>query len=388
GYGGVGRGGYGGYGGGGYGGGYGGMGGGGYIQVPLAAGPPPIPGGITTPATTGGAAPAGGPSNLTGQYLGAAGAAQTTNSATGIGGSAVRIVPDFVNNVIIVQSTQQEWEIIHKTLEQLDQPPRQVLIDAKIYEVTLSDALKAGVSAFLQQRDTAGASGLPNKQLLASLGAGVSNLSIGQLIGRTRELTEFLQLQSTYGRTKVVSAPSVIATDNLPATINVGTEVPVLTSQGLAGGAQAGGTSLFTNTVASRNTGVILNITARVNATGIVTMVINQEVSAALPASGAIASPDIQKRTVATQVTVDDGDTISIGGIMQENNIYQADRVPLLGRIPGLGALFGSTSISKSKTELIILLTPHVIYDENQLKDTSEELRSRLKGLQKLMRND
>ena len=116
--------------------------------------------------------------------------------------------------------------------------------------------------------------------------------------------------------------------------------------------------------------------------------IINQEVSAALPPSGSISSPSIQKRSVQTQVTVEDGSTVAIGGIMQDTNLYGASRVPFLGKIPFLGAAFGSTSLSHAKTELIILLTPHVIYDENDLKDTSEELKGRLRGLQKLMRND
>jgi len=195
-----------------------------------------------------------------------------------------------------------------------------------------------------------------------------------------------LDAQTTHGRSRVISALSVIATDNLQATINVGAEIPVLTSQGLVGGAQSAGTSLFTNTVSSRNTGVILSLTARVNASGIVTMVINQEVSSALPlSSGGIQSPSIQKRSVQTQVTVEDGNTVAIGGVMLETNLYTADRLPLLGRIPYLGAAFGSTSISKSKTELIVLLTPHVIYDENEVVSMSEELKGRLKELRKIM---
>ena len=359
------------------------MTGGGYIQVPLGA---PAP----APAPSGTAAP-GGATDRTGTYLGApAGATAAGGAATGIGGSAVRIVPDFVNNVIIVQSTQQEWEIIRKTIAQLDVPPRQVLIDAQIYEVTLTNAFSSGVQAYLRQKGSSTGKSLATRTLEAGFNAGgASGLTVGQLIGKTRELVAFLDLQSSYGRTKVVSAPSVIATDNLPASINVGTDIPILTSQGLVGGAQAAGTSLFTNTVANRSTGVILNITARVNATGIVTMIINQEVSTPqAAAAGGIQSPSIQKRSVQTQVTVEDSSTIAIGGIMQENDLYSTARVPLLGKIPFFGAAFGSTSITKTKTELIILLTPHVIYDENGMLDMSEELKSRLKGINKLMKND
>jgi general secretion pathway protein D len=365
-------------GGGGYGMGMGGMGGG-YIQVPLAA----------APAAAAPPAAAGAPTDRTGMYVGTQ-AVAPTNQATGIGGSMVRIVPDVVNNLIIVQSTQQEWEVIRKTLAQLDIAPRQVLIDAQIYEVTLTNAFSSGVSAFLRQRGATGegsGGSLDTRKLTGSFGSGAINFSIGHLIGQTRELLVFLQAQEAFGRSRVVSAPSVIATDNLAARINVGTEIPILTSQGVVPGAQQGGTSLFTNTVANRDTGVILNITARVNASGIVTLIINQEVSAALPPTGgAIQSPSISKRSVSTQVTVEDGSTIAIGGIMQENNVYGAGRIPFLGKIPVLGAAFGNTQISKQKTELIILLTPRVIYDEHEIKDASEDLKNRLRGLRKLMR--
>ncbi len=380
-----GRGGFGGRGGG-MGGGMGmGMGGygGGYIQLPGAA---PAPGPAAAGAAPGAAAPGTAAdqaaTDRTWTYLGAP-TFGPTNQATGLGGSIIRIVPDTVNNVIIVQSTQQEWEVIHKTIAQLDIAPRQVLIDAKIYEVTLTDAFSSGVQAYLQQQ---GASPLNTRKLVGSAVAGQFHLSIGQLIGNTRELIAVLDAQTTHGRSRIISAPSVIATDNLQASINVGAEIPVLTSQGLVGGAQSSGTSLFTNTVSSRNTGVILSLTARVNASGIVTMVINQEVSSALPlSSSGIQSPSIQKRSVQTQVTVEDGNTVAIGGVMLESNLYTADRLPVLGRIPYLGAAFGSTSISKSKTELIVLLTPHVIYDENEVVSMSEELKGRLKELRKIM---
>lgn len=392
--GGYGGGGYGGQFGGGYGGGgtrgggggrggmgMGGMGGGGYIQVP-GVGQAPAPG---APAAAAPQGAAGAATDRTGTYLGAQPVG--TNQATGIGGSMVRIVPDAVNNLIIVQSTQQEWEVIRKTLAQLDLSPRQVLIDAQIYEVSLTDAFSSGVGAYLRERGATTGGALGTRKLVGNVSDGVIGLTIGHLIGQTRELAAFLSLQQSNGRTKVVSAPSVIATDNIAATINVGTEIPVLTSQGLAGGAQSGGTSLFTNTVSSRSTGVILSVTARVNASGIVTLLINQEVSAPLPVGGGIQSPSIQKRSVQTQVTVEDGSTIAIGGIMQENNLYGTSRVPVLGKIPILGAVFGSTQISKQKTELIILMTPRVIYDEHEIKDASEDLKNRLRGLRKIMKD-
>ena len=376
--GGFGRGGFGGggFGGGGYGGGgYGGGGmGGGIIRLPVS-GAPGMP--AVAPRPDALVPQAGVPLDATGQLLG-------SQMAMGVGGNqagGIRIVPDDLNNVILVQGTQQEWQVIRKTLMQLDFPPRQVLIDAKIYEVALTGAFSAGVSAVLNQRRAS----TGTRKLTGGFASGNVNLTLGALVGSTRELSALLDASQTDGRTKILSAPSIIATDNISASITVGTSVPTLSSQALTG-AQQDGSSLFANTVANVQTGVTLSITARVNASGIVTMIINQEVSSSLPSSGGINSPSIDRRNVNTQITVRDGDTIAIGGIMSETNIFSRSRVPVLGKIPYVGAIFGSTSVSKEKTELVVTLRPQVIYDENELLTKSNELKGRLRNLRRLIR--
>jgi general secretion pathway protein D len=116
-------------------------------------------------------------------------------------------------------------------------------------------------------------------------------------------------------------------------------------------------------------------------------MVINQEVSAPIPpAPGSIQSPSFSKRNVQTQVTVQDNDTVAIGGIIQETDTSSSGGIPGLHRIPILGAAFGSKSSTKARTELIVFLTPRVIYDTNQIAEATEELRSRLKRLEKLIK--
>ena len=299
--------------------------------------------------------------------------------------SSIRIVPDPVNNLVIVQATQQEWDAIRGTLLDLDTPPRQVLIDAKIYEVSLSGALSSGVSAYLRNRSQ------PRSDAKLTGGfdiSGVTNLSIGMLVGSTRELALFLQGSATEGRTRVISAPTLIATDNIPAEIVVGQTVPTLSSQAVAGGAFSQGSSLFTNTISNVQTGVRLAVTARVNASGIVTLQILQEVSTPTGITGPIQSPTIDRRNVSTQVTVNDGDTVAIGGIIQETRTYDSARVPVLGRIPVLGRAFGGTRESTSKTELIVLLEPHVIYDQNQISSATQELRGRMKSLRRFKRSE
>ncbi len=388
--------GYGGYGGGmgygGYGGGmaYGGMGYGG-TGYPSAYGNPYAS--QSYPATAQGAAQpaatalggnanslATGNADLTGGYLGM--------SAAGAGryGNVPVVIPNPFDNTILVRGTAQEWEQIKKLLLQIDVPPRQVLIDAKIYEVDLSGAFSAGVTSYLEKKD----SGVVSRALNAAASASGLSVSVGTLVHRSRELLGVLNASETNQHTRLVSSPSIIATDSIAATMNVGQEVPVLTSQAVAGGATSNGSSLFTNTVSNRTSGVTLSITARINSSGVVTMEINQQVSTpqAPSTSAAIQSPSFQTRSFQTQVTVQDGDTIAIGGFIQESYGQTSSGIPVLHRIPIIGAAFGAKSISKGRTELIIFLTPRVIYDTNQVADATDEIRGNLKKLQKVMRDD
>jgi general secretion pathway protein D len=154
------------------------------------------------------------------------------------------------------------------------------------------------------------------------------------------------------------------------------------------GGVQSSGTNVFSNTVSSQSTGVTLSIMARVNSSGVVTMMINQNVSTPeAPSAGAIQSPSFSTQSFATQLTVQDGDTVAIGGFIQEQSGNSTDGVPLLSRIPLLGGLFGAKSYNKGRTELIIFLTPKVLYDTSQVVDATEEIKSDLLKMRKMMKD-
>ena len=168
----------------------------------------------------------------------------------------------------------------------------------------------------------------------------------------------------------------------------VGQTIPTLSSQAVAGGALSEGSSLFTSTISNVQTGVRLSVTARGNASGIATLQILQEVSAPTGITGPIQSPTIDRRNVSTQVTVNNGDTVAIGGIIQETNTYESSRVPVLGRIPLRGRAFGGTYQSTAKTQLIVLPEPRVIYDQNQISSATVELRARMKPLRRFKRNE
>jgi general secretion pathway protein D len=197
-------------------------------------------------------------------------------------------------------------------------------------------------------------------------------------------------LQENSGNTKLISAPSLVATDSIPATMNVGIEVPVLTSTAAVPGLTSGtGSLVYANSISEQDSGVTMNVLARVNSSGVVTMIVDQEVSTPQPSQyGVTNSPQFQKRSVQTQVTCQDGDTIAISGIIQDNKTYSTGGIPFLNRIPLIGAVFGGRSYSDQRTELLIFLTPRVIYDTNQLQDATDELRDRIRHASALMKDN
>ena len=410
GYGGQGQYGYpGGYGGGGYGGyGYGGQYGGaampygggygaGYNPMQSSAGGYAPQQGPTAPSTTtpgpGGTTSATGqtnPPDQTGEFLAGSGMPGR------FGPIYPRIIPNPFDNTLLVQSTPEQWQQILHLLDELDIAPRQVRIDAKIYEVDLTGDLTAGVETYLQRKGATNSAGITSRQFLGTSNPGTSsgsapgvNLTAGLLVGQSRELLAMLQANETTSKTRLIEAPSIIATDSIPASITVGESVPTLSSQGINPGITAGGNSLFTNTIQNVSTGVGLTILARVNASGVVTMIINQNVTAPVATNtSSINSPSFSQRNVSTQVTVQDSDTIAIGGIITENKIDTSSGIPILHRIPYVGAAFGTKSYSTQRTELIVFLTPRVIYDTNQITDASEELKEKLRKLRRVIRDE
>jgi general secretion pathway protein D len=223
--------------------------------------------------------------------------------------------------------------------------------------------------------------------LLGSLVGDTTTLSAGTLVGNSRQLLGLVSLQVSNGKGKTIATPSVICTDSIPASFNFGVSVPTLSSQAVTS-VQVAGSSAFANTINNVDTGTTLNILARVNSSGIVTMMINQQVSSPVPTtSSSIGSPSFQQRSIQTQITVQDGDTVAIGGMIDEADTYSTAGIPFLNRIPIVGAALGSRSYTKSRSELVIFLTPKVIYDTNEILDASDELKSRLKDVTRMSKD-
>jgi general secretion pathway protein D len=289
--------------------------------------------------------------------------------------SPPRIVAMPLDNSLMIQANAQQYQSILKLLRELDKPPRQILLEAKTYQVVMSGSFAAGVTASFEQRTNA------NRRFLGSLAGATTSLQAGLLVGQARQLLAFLQLQENASNARVISEPSLIATDSIPASINVGAQIPVLTGT-IAN--LSGANTVTQQGISARNTGVTLQVNARVNPSGVVTLIINHEVSKqAGQGTSAIPTPSFDQQTVQTQVTVQDGDTIAFAGIISEDNTTSSQGLPGLNRIPKVGFLFGQQSRARSRTELVLFITPHVIYDTNDLLEASDQVKNHMKKLRK-----
>jgi general secretion pathway protein D len=201
----------------------------------------------------------------------------------------------------------------------------------------------------------------------------------------------------TNGRARVLSAPSLVVLNNKKASINVGKQIPVVssfinTTNTVVSTPPTTGTGepTFNPTVGQsyvqfRDTGIILHVTPRVNPGGLVYMEINQEQSTPGDASTAIAgNVPVDKRVVDTEIAVQSGQTVLLGGLISDTEQQSKNGVPGISRIPILGALFGSQSRNHQRQELLVMITPTVIESATQAQDLTDEYKNRFNGLKPL----
>ncbi len=297
---------------------------------------------------------------------------QTGGLAAGLDTAGLRIVPDEATNALLILATPNEFGVIDNALKRLDQPPRQVLIEASLAEVTLNDEIKFGVEwAFKSSTASVGFS--PNSNgSVASLFPGFSYLYTG-----AGNISAVLNALESITKVKVLSAPKLLVLNNHEAEIEVGDEVPILTQQAIST-SQTG--APIVNSVDQRKTGVILHVTPRVNQSGMVILDIGQEVSSVIPTTTSnIDSPTIQERKVTSTVAVHDGETIALGGMISDSHSNGRAGIPWFVRIPLLGWLFGTTDNATNRTELIVLLKPRVIRDPAELGRVMADLHEQFK---------
>jgi len=308
--------------------------------------------------------PSGGgyPGARTHQDLGAPGQSDQTNGEP----NATTITADETNNAIVVFSTPREFALIEDALRRLDVPPLQVFIDAVISEVTLNNTLNYGIQWYFQHRENSAGFSQgapvftpPGTTPTAPSGAPVPlQIFPGfSYLYQGADATVTLNALRAVTDVHILSDPKLMVLNNHTATIEVGDQVPI--STGTASSALGGG---VVSSIQYQQTGVILKVTPRVNDNGLVLLDIDQEVSdVSNTTSSSLDSPTIQERKIVTSVAVQDGETISLGGLIKNSVTKSRNRLPLLGDIPVLGQLFGSTGNIIDRTELVVFLTPHVV---------------------------
>lgn len=273
---------------------------------------------------------------------------------------------DERTNKVIVTDYPGKLEMISKIITSFDEKTPQVLIDAQIVELSPSDEFEMGVdwdywikNHFRVTVPLAAGSAI-------GFGTAVTPASVG-------DFSAILDMLRTIGDTKILSSPRIIALNNQEARILVGTKDAYITSSS----SQAGDSTVTSQTVNFVDVGIKLYVTPTVNRDGFVTMKIRPEISSA-ERTNIVAQnlttqiPIVTTSEAETTVMLKDGVTIIIGGLKRDSRIKTVRKIPVLGDIPLLGFFFRDTSDSVETTELVILLTPHIITGENSFTDFSE----------------
>jgi len=295
----------------------------------------------------------------------------------------VKIIADSANNSVVVVATAQEYGVILPIIRQLDVMPLQVLIDATIAEVSLTDALAYGIKWYLNSGNTTATSNLLNAKLTdiassAALATATGGLTLLQDSGSVKAL---LSAEANNNNVNVISSPSLMVLNNQEANIQVGDEVPIRTSES-TNTASSGTNPIQTSSIEQRKTGVKLTVKPRVNANGLVIMDIEQSVENAQKTStSTIDSPSIQTREITSTVAVQSGETIVLGGLIKDGNEDVKSGIPFLHELPLIGPLFGSTSKNKTKTELVVLITPRVVGTQQDARLITDEFKRKLTGI-------
>lgn len=317
---------------------------------------------VTQTGETGSAAPATG------------GAAVTVDVGTSTPAKrAIRVRADEANNSLVILATAEEFQLLQQVITVLDVTPNQVMLEATIAEVTLRDDLSYGLNWFLESGEFDFTfSGNENGAVAPSY-PGLSVLFSGS-DGRA-----VLSAVASVTDVNVLSSPTLMVLDNRTATLQVGDQVPIVTQTAVS---TTDPNAPIVNQVELRDTGVILNVTPRVNEGGRVMLDIEQEVSDVVETStSGIDSPTIQQRRIKTSVAVDNGATVALGGLIRDRVTESATKIPLLGDIPGLGALFRTTTTRNDRTELVVLITPRVVGGAEDAQRVTQELRDKMRGV-------
>lgn len=287
----------------------------------------------------------------------------------------VRVVADEHNNAILIYASASEYGRIESALRELDRAPLQVLIEASILEVTLNDELRYGLQWFFQGGlggDRTG-SGLLNLNQSGGIGPAQPGFSY-TLRSPAGDVRAVLNALADKSLLKVISSPSVLVLDNQTAKIHVGDQQPIRTSTTVSDSGNQ-----TTSSIEYKDTGVQLSVTPSVNAGSMVSLDVSQVVTDVGSVDTATGQRSFLQRYVSSKIAARSGETIVLGGLIRDNDSNSRQGVPVLHDIPVFGNIFGATSRTRSRTELLVTLTPWVLESEADLRSVGDELRRKMR---------
>ncbi|MCJ7640518.1 MAG: type II secretion system secretin GspD [Desulfobacterales bacterium] len=319
--------------------------------------------------------------------------------AGGAGEGEINIVVDEANNALVVRSLYRDYRAILETIKKLDIYPKQVLIEVMLAEITLDDSLKYGLEWFRfissqpPEAQEVIASGRPPKnpfdlaETAAAVAAGVAGGGIRYAIVALGErLSAAISAAAADNRLNVISSPHLLASNNKEAKIQIGQEEPIITQTYTSSTTTTVGSDILGQTIEYKDTGIIMTVTPRISDSGLITLEIQIEDSQVENAfigsvNNLIKVPRFKKKTAKTTVSVLEGQIIVIGGLISDTKTANTSGIPFLSKMPVVGALFGRIESENSKTETILIMTPHIISDANQSRTVTDEFRQRVRGI-------
>jgi general secretion pathway protein D len=289
----------------------------------------------------------------------------------GGGQAAVKITADPANNTVIIYGAATIQRKVLAVLNQLDIAPNQVAVSVTIAEVRLSEELKYGIEYYLRSGDDGSIS---FKDTIGNLPLRKTFPGFNFLIGSDKNPDVIIKALDDITDVEILSSPSLMVLENQRATLQVGDQIPIRVREQTAGD---DGRQLI-NEIEYRDTGIILNFTPRVGDNGTVTMTVEQEISAVSEERGTSDDPTINRRRVASNIAVNDGQTVVLAGLISSQKKNGNAGVPILSRIPGIRDATGTTDKTATRNELIVLIRPQIVRNGEDAQSVAEDLRTRM----------
>lgn len=283
----------------------------------------------------------------------------------------MKIVADEAKNSLLIMANDRDYQRVLRVIQGLDVVASQVLIEAVIAEVTLTDDLQFGLQWQLSK------GGTPTATFSNAIAGGVAAAFPGfNYAVNTASIAATLSALNALTHVNVISTPSLMVLDNRTARLQIGDQVPITTQTATS---TVTANTAIVNSITMQDTGVILAVTPRINESGRVQLDIEQEVSSVVKTTTSnIDSPTIQQRRVKTTVVVNDGEVLALGGLIQDQSNKTSNQLPILGDIPGVGAIFANRANNVKRAELVILITPKVVRDGTESRLITEEYRRKM----------